>query len=258
MRYLKGMIIALCIFLITLGITGCEDLKTAYEETFREDILGVSGYRITANEVYHRIRTENNYSLSSREENYISDVLDASDRSEDYLDEVKQRELILGAREAIKKSSLLSAGDKLNEIKTKLTDMFPEDELRIYGYYIYFEYDRIRLSLVDPNNQENVDDYYYHERTGAWSKEQPVKLSGDDNPLEDSIPLVNINFSDVSRVYGIIDEKSKDIEGAELVENIYLRMEDGKYFWKAMIRGARSDYDLDVEHEGDIIKFEKL
>lgn len=258
MKLIKNLMLVLLVFALSLSLFGCYSFQTAYEETFREDVLGDSGNRITANEVFHRIRTENNYSLTSKEENYISDVLEASNRPEEYLEEDKQQELIIKAREAIKKNSLFSSGDKLNEIQLKLTEMFPDEELRVFGYYIYFEYDRIRLSLVDPFNPENVDDYYYRENTRAWTKEQPVKLRAADKPLEDSISLSDINFSDISRIYGIINEKSKDIEGAELVEYIYLRMENGNYFWKALINGARSDYDLEVEHEGDIIIFKKL
>lgn len=133
--------------------------------------------------------------------------------------------------------------------------MFPNEKLLLYGPNVFFSYDSISLDLVDPNNPKNIDSYRYSLKEKAWKKDEPIKYS--DSPYN-TISLDAFKFETAGRVFEIAEEKSVGIEGAELVDNIFMHFhKTDNINFNTTIIGAREDYSLEVDLNGDVIKFEK-
>lgn len=146
--------------------------------------------------------------------------------------------------------------EKLDEIQAQLQEMFPGKSLQIRPPHIYFETDRIRLQLVDPEIPENVDWYYYLAKTDSWKKESPIKLRASE--LIESMPLNDITFGTASQVYQQVLEKTETIEGAEIPTSIYFSFHVSPRNWNAQIRGSRADYNYEADVNGNELKFKRL
>lgn len=156
---------------------------------------------------------------------------------------------------AIQEINLLEDAEKLDAAQQQLQAMFPGKDLAVFPPHIYFEANRIRLQLVDPDIPENVDWYYYKTDTDAWQKEEPVKTSVRDR--REPIPFDAVKFRIASNVYHQIAEKSAEIEGAEAPTTIYFSFHLPVWNWNARIIGSRSDYDFKADKDGKEIEFKR-
>ena len=102
---------------------------------------------------------------------------DYSEFQEPGFSEADDQELAEQSKDEENKFNLLSDPEHLVLIRKRLQDLFPEKILQVQAPHVYFEEDRIRLELVDPNIPENIDWYIYTESEGRWHKGQPIKTS---------------------------------------------------------------------------------
>lgn len=134
--------------------------------------------------------------------------------------------------------------------------MFPEKSLEIFPPHIYFDTERIRLQLVDPDITENVDWYYYMAETESWEKEDPVKIRIHEQ--RNSIPLEAIQFSTANAIYRQLIEKAASVEGAEAPTSLNFSFHLPEWNWNARIYGSRADYDFEANKDGEEIAFKRL
>lgn len=154
------------------------------------------------------------------------------------------------------KYNLLEDSLKLAEIQEQLKSKFPDKVLNVYPPHIYFENDRVRLQLADPDIPGNIDWYYYELEVGDWEKKDPVKSRARDT--KEPISIDEFYFSAAQAVYRQLIEKSKEIEGAEKPTSITFSFHVTPWNWSAIIRGTRSDYQFKADKEGRQMSFEKL
>ena len=151
--------------------------------------------------------------------------------------------------------NLLEEPEQLLKAKESLQALFPEKSLQIYPPHIYFEDDRIRLQLLDPDIPGNIDWYYYHTADSAWHKEEPVKTSVHIKRIP--IALDAIPFEVAQVVYEQLKVKSEEIEGAELPTTVYFTINRKPWYWHTDIRGSRSDYAFETDVNGKEKSFKR-
>ena len=207
-KYLLSALI-FCLF-----FTSCNQLNQAFRETFE---LDNPKKEITGK---HALQEDN------VKANNMTDG-DSELELEDYGHEIVEIE------KSTHEVNLFEDEKQLVRAKQRLQDLFPGKSLRIYPPHIYFEKDRIRLIMVDPNIPENIDWYYYHVADGSWSREEPVKTSI--HTKRNSVAFDKMDFSIATQVYHQVKVKSELVEGAKLPTTIYLTINQNPWSWNANI-----------------------
>lgn len=210
--------IALSVGLLLL-LTSCDFISTAYEETFRTE--------------------------GDTEEGLSPDST-ASTGAVGAAEEVTPETVPV---------NILKDARKLDDIQEKLQAMFPGKPVSICPPHIYFNTDRIRVQVVDPDVPENVDWYHYDAETDRWEKKDPVKTSA--RIVRKPIPLTAVKFSTANSVYRQIAEKAAEIEGADTPTSLYFSFNTAKWNWNARIEGSRADYTFTADKDGRPTAFKK-
>ncbi|MBD1431622.1 hypothetical protein H8B06_02195 [Sphingobacterium sp. DN00404] len=156
---------------------------------------------------------------------------------------------------AVEPINILEDAEKLAEVQEKLQAMFPGKPLSIYPPHIYFDTDRIRLQVLDPNIQDNIDWYYYNAEADVWEKKEPVKTSV--RIVREPIPLAAVQFSTAHRVYRQVLDKVTEVEGAEVPSSVYFTFNVPQWNWNARIVGTRADYAFKADKNGKQLEFKK-
>lgn len=209
-----------CIAALSFLLSSCDFVQQAYKETFNQQDNSATGDKEAGTN-----------SGPSR-----------------YADETESESIP-------EKINLFEAGEELDAIQQQLQDMFPGKSLKVFPPHIYFQPERIRLQLVDPEIPENVDWYYYEAETGEWSKEEPIKISSTIHV--EPMALDEVKFSTLTPVYKQILEKSKTVEGAEVPTAIYFSFHVKEWNWNTRIYGSRADYDFRADIDGNELSFER-
>lgn len=152
-------------------------------------------------------------------------------------------------------TNLLNNKEGLLDIQQKLVEMFPDKSLKIYPPHIYFGKERIRLQLVNPADEGEVDWYFYHAKTGLWEKEDPVKITR--HSKREPILLSEVDFGMANNVYLQVKEKTPSIEGAKPISTIYFSFNIPQWNWNTTIYGSRSDYTFRADKSGKEIFFKQ-
>ncbi|MDO5654834.1 MAG: hypothetical protein Q4G27_01695 [Flavobacteriaceae bacterium] len=152
--------------------------------------------------------------------------------------------------------NLLSDAVQLAQTQAKLENMFPGKTLKVYPPHIFFERDRIRLKLVNPSNESEVDWYIYKYKNAKWEKESPVKISAYDKENHKPVPINEMDLGIINKVYIQLLEKSKNIEGAKPITSVIFSFYRPEWEWTASIVGSRADYDFTADRYGNEISFE--
>lgn len=123
------------------------------------------------------------------------------------------------------------------------------------GFYFYdYRGGMISIDLQDPNNPENIDTYAYS--NGEWQIQKPVVITGNGHfPIEMLLmSLDEVKFSTAKKVYDIVVEESKKIEGAKPIRHIYFSQIKAVHVkeWYVMIHGARRNYRMTFDVHGNV------
>lgn len=133
---------------------------------------------------------------------------------------------------------------------------FSGKKLYVYqGFYVYdYQGGMIGISLQDPDKKTNVDAYRYFK--GSWERQGPVKITGN-IPLERWLmPLDEVKFSALKKIWDVAQHKSAEIEEAQRITHIffnYMKQPRVKE-WYLSIRSPRKDYYLEFDAEGNLKK----
>ncbi|MBD1421970.1 hypothetical protein [Sphingobacterium chuzhouense] len=204
---------------LSLSLTSCDFVSTAYKETFQ---------------------IKNDTTVDTMADSILHAMTGAATQQ---------------AIETAEQVNILEDATKLDQLQEKLQAMFPGKPLSIYPPHIYFDTDRIRLQVLDPDTPENIDWYYYNAETDAWEKKEPVKTSV--RIVREPIPLAAVQFSTAHRVYRQVVEKATEVEGAEIPGSIYFSFNVPKWNWNARIAGSRADYAFTADKDGKQMAFKK-
>lgn len=126
---------------------------------------------------------------------------------------------------------------------------------------IYFYREFISLSIQNPDNPKNVDNYKW--RNGKWSDPQPVQISGNGDMSDNLFSISEVKFQEASTVYANYITKAKTVEGAKLDDPSFVVMfrlivTNGKREWRTdNIKGTREKYSITYNLDGSVNSFKK-
>lgn len=240
-----------------IAFTSCDEVKKAYHDTFKSseekqnDLAEIfSGNSSDRKEVKAKRALIEEYSR----------LLDAqlpelNENKKDKMLEIISRDIDKRRRTEV---SLLFLPEKLDEIQAGLYHFLNTEEVSLYSSALFVEDDRVRVTAVNPNNENEVDWYYYETKTGKWRKEDPVKLSRQDMERMDEkeFPLSSIKLSTAHTVFFEALKLLTEIEGAELPSSLTYYHHSHKKYWNVTLSGSRADYKLEADVDGRITKFE--
>ena len=147
----------------------------------------------------------------------------------------------------------------LNKAEEELKNLpkFKGKEIKVFQKIYFYDDGRIVADLQDPSNPENIDSYTY--QNGKWQEPQAVQISGGGDMGANVFSLNEIKFETVNNIYKQLQEKAKDIEGAEINGGIYynLNVVNGQKTWYTGIEGTRGSYSGYFNADGSLKEFKK-
>lgn len=143
------------------------------------------------------------------------------------------------------------------EEELKNLPKFKGKDIKVFQKIYFYDDGRIIVSLQDPSKPDNIDEYTY--QNGKWNEPEAVQISGGGDLNGNLFSLSEIKFETVAKVYKQLEEKAKDIEGAEINTGIYynlnvLRQEKA---WFTGIEGTRGSYSGYFNADGSLKEFKK-
>lgn len=247
-------------FIIGLFVfSSCDELKKAYEETFR----GSEGVQ---NELASIFEGSADKHLENEDEVAKKVILQTYNHLIDMqfpeLNELqKEKALEVIGRDYDKwrraEISLYFQLQMLDVIQRQLYDFMNSGDVMLYSKAIFVEDNRVRVPVVNPRNEQEVDWYYYETKTGIWKKTDPIKLSQRDLERMDKsvFPLSSIKLSATTVILSEIMKKLPEIEGAEIPSSfVYYPYNES---WTTTVKGSRADYSVKADKDGNITKFER-
>lgn len=155
--------------------------------------------------------------------------------------------------------NLLSNNELLSKAEKELKELpkFKGKDIKVFQQIYFYGDGRIKLAIQDPEKPENVDDYLF--QNGKWQEPQPVQISGGGSMDDNVFPLSDINFETVANINKQVEEKSKDIEGAQPLSALYYAMNPatGELRWMASVQGTRGNYTGMFNADGSLKSFDK-
>jgi hypothetical protein len=179
------------------------------------------------------------------------------------LNKIREQLTKMPLRENNLKNNFIADDVRLNQIQAELKNLpqFKGKKLMLYnGIYLYKSGNKwvINIRIQNPDIPENVDSYSY--KDGAWQMPTPEREPRLDGDVSYLCSLDKVSFSAAKKVYETAAEKLKEIEGAEAVSSIhfsynYYKKENAE--WYTNIRGARNDYRLKFDINGNFVEMKK-
>lgn len=155
--------------------------------------------------------------------------------------------------------SLYTDVSTLKKAEEELKNMpkFKGKEIKVFQKIYFYEDGRIVADLQDPSKPENIDSYTF--KDGKWQEPQAVQISGGGDMDANTFPLNEIKFETVANIYKQLQEKAKDIDGAEIGGGIYynLNIVRGEKLWFTGIEGERGSYSGRFNADGSLKEFKK-
>ncbi|MBE6080212.1 MAG: hypothetical protein E7204_05140 [Veillonella sp.] len=115
----------------------------------------------------------------------------------------------------------------------------------------------IDLDLLKPDTTDKVDHYTYID--GKWTGPEPVQLTGDGNMDDNIMPINSIDFSKITQIYKIADEKAKSIEQGKVAKDLIYEFDIDARMYRAHIHieGACEKYTGIFDAQGNLIMMRK-
>jgi len=149
-------------------------------------------------------------------------------------------------------ATLVKAEKELKELPK-----FKGKEIKVFQKIYFYGDGRIVVSIQDPEKAENVDQYTYQD--GKWQEPEAVQISGGGSMDANTFPLSQIKFETVNSIYKQVQEKSKDVEGAEELDAAFYAMNPatGELRWTTSVQGTRGNYTGIFNADGSLKSFEQ-
>ncbi|WP_425538407.1 hypothetical protein [Microaceticoccus formicicus] len=164
-----------------------------------------------------------------------------------------------------KADNLLLNNDNLHALIEDLRDQVGAKDFYIYKKNIRVYNHSLYVYVIDPENQNHVDLYYYNLSNDSWHI-IPEKIKADVDPMENSILLSEINFSSYKKMVDKGIELLKEIGDYNEYnlmtddlgfDSIYTPYNGPDLLFKARLQGSREDYDLTFDADGNLIEKER-
>lgn len=269
------------IFLMMLFITSCQSVQQAIDDTFATQPEKLN--KVEDEEKFFLESIKNIFLDPSNESVFSMDILeDAQDKMEfefstelksSFLQYLSQNEIerylskeeITEILEGFNSSNFLLDNDKVKALIDDLIKTVGTDNLYIYEGWVNVYDNAFYIHLVDPNNTQNVDNYYYNMSLGQWNI-SPVKLTDAIPPLDNSVHISDFPFE----IYKTIVEKSKEklkemgdfnkynfTSSTQGLTIIGSRIYQGELVFTARLVGSRYDYELTFDKNGNLLEKER-
>lgn len=235
--------------LLTLGCLSCNQLADTFRDTFKEK-SGEQKEKAPASPdqsspVASSVTIESHISIDTISVSYSSRSTVGDTVVTTY-----------SSHSTARKLDFLTDESWLKEAQKSLQALPAYAGKKMYLYDDIHAYSdgRINLQLRHPENPDYVDAYHF--ANGKWKGPEPVQLSVRDKIENKLVPLDDVDFSSMARVYKNIVEKSATIEGAKQPKHIYGIVQEKRLLWyPASISGSRERYAISFHPDGSINKF---
>ncbi|MBC9910527.1 hypothetical protein [Chitinophaga varians] len=235
--------------LLTLGCFSCQQLTDTFRDTFKEksaeqkeETPATTGQ---SSPVTSSVTIESRISKDTVRVTYSSRSASGDTVRTTYSSHSTTRKLDFLTDEA---------GLKAAQKSLRALPAYAGKKMYLYDDIHAYDDGRINLQLRHPENPEYVDAWHF--ANGKWSGPEPVQLSVRDKIENKVVPLDDVDFSSMARVYKNIAEKSATIEGAKIPKHIYGIVQEKRLLWyPASISGSRERYAISFYPDGSINKF---
>lgn len=158
-------------------------------------------------------------------------------------------------------SNFLSEKQALIDAKEALMNLpkYKGKKVMVFQSVNIYDDGRIDIDVQDPENEDNIDNYYFD--AGQWGEPTPVQISGGGDMSANVTPIEDVRFELIPDMVKIYEEKAGGIEGAEkrpTSMTFHLWVPNQSRYWSGgFIEGAREEYNLDFDLDGKVLEFEK-
>ncbi|WP_297377615.1 hypothetical protein [uncultured Helcococcus sp.] len=267
---------------MTIFLTACQYIERAVEDTFSKPPQKVSTEKKSDNKKFLS-SIKDIFIDKSNDRVFITDIIkDAEEKMgyefptflnghfSRYLTEndihryLSKEEVIEIAKEYDQNNFLLNT-KKRDEVMEELFELVGARDFYIYQTRFRILDTSIYIYIVNPNNSEHVDLYYYNLSIGKWII-QPEKLSADTDPMKNSILFSDINFDAFEKIIDTGKEVLKEmgdyreynIMNRDLgINTISAHLDGEDLILKAKVEGVREDYNLTFDRNGNLIEKER-
>lgn len=155
--------------------------------------------------------------------------------------------------------NLLKDKSTLQKAEQLLKDLpkFKGKDIKVFQNIHFYEDGRVVADLQDPDKPENIDNYTFQD--GKWGEPRPVQISGGGDMASNVFALSQIKFETVADIYRQLEEKAKEVEGAEIDNHIYYNLnvmhQTGK--WYTGVKGVREAFSGYFNADGSLQEFKK-
>lgn len=270
------------IFVIMIFMTSCQPIQKAFEETFDTQPQKLNKNNVEDKKILEKVK-DSLFDETNERVNVLDIVTDAEDKmgfefpnelSSDFrfyllsndIARYLSKEEIIEILESFKEDNLLLNNDKLQSLREELITRVGTEDFYIYKSNIMVNYGGLYVYVIDPDNPEHVDLYYYNLSSDAWHI-IPEKLKADINPMERAILFSKINFENYAKMVDIGIKTLKEIGdyneyylmNSNLgMSSIYTQYMGSDLVFKARVIGTREDYDLTFDLNGNLIEKERI
>lgn len=276
-KFFTGLIIGIMIFM-----TSCQFIEKAIEDTFATQPAKFNEEEDKKDKSFFE-KIEDIFLDESNKKVFILDIVsDAEDKMgfefsteldsnlkkyimDNDIERYMSKEEIIEVARKNDENNLILNNKKLNEIKEKLIEKLGTEDLYVNKGQIRINNNGFYIDLVNPENPQYVDIYYYNLGSDSWHI-VPKKLSGYIVPMEESIHLSEIPFDSIERIVdtGIEilkemgDYREFDIMNQELgIKSIYTNLKEEGLIYRTTVYGTREDYNLIFDINGNLLEKER-
>lgn len=276
-KFLIGIIIGIMVFM-----TSCQFIEQAVEETFatqpqklnaeeemkdknfleklKDVFLDESNERVFVLDIISDAEDKMGFEFSIELEAYFNKYI-----IENNIERYLSKEEIIEVAKEFDEINLLLNNEKLKEVMEELIEQLGTRDFYIYKARLRVHNRSLYIYVVDPENHKHVDLYYYNLGNETWHI-QPEKLSGDVEPVEESVLLSEIPLENFEKVVNtgievlkdMGDYREFDIMNNELgITSVNTDLDDEGLIFKTTVEGTREDYNLIFDINGNLIKKER-
>ncbi|MGY3776850.1 hypothetical protein [Helcococcus sueciensis] len=276
-RFLIVLLVGMTIFL-----TSCQHIEKAVEDTFSTQPQKANAGKENNDKGFLE-NLKNIFIDKSNERVFVTDIIkDAEEKigyefptslyshfsryiSENDIHRYLSKEEVIEIAKEYDRNNFLLNTKKRDEVMEELFELVDTRDFYIYQTRFRILDNSIYIYIVNPNNPEQVDLYYYNLSVGKWII-QPEKLSANTDPMKDSILFSNINFDAFEKIIEtgkevlkeIGDYREYNIMNKDLgINTISAHLDGEDLIFKAKVEGVREDYNLTFDRNGNLIEKER-
>lgn len=267
---------------ITVFISSCQYIEKAVDDTFstlpqkaisdednddknflnylKDVFIDKSNERVFITDIFKDAEKKMGYKFPTSLKSHFRRYLTEND-----IHRYLSKEEVLEIAKEYDQNNFLLNTKKRDEVMEKLFELVGTRDFYIYQTRFRIHDTSIYIYIVNPNNPEQVDLYYYNLSIGNWIV-NPEKLSADTDPMKDSLLFSDINYDAFEKIIDTGKEVLKEmgdyreynIMNQDLgIDSISTHLDGEDIIFKTKVKGIREDYNLTFDKDGNLIEKER-